>query len=77
MRAQFPFDVIEPVAKGRKGGDVIQRVRDNIGHQAGSILWESKRTRAWSDTWIPKLKDDMRAAKADVAVIVSEVLPKE
>jgi hypothetical protein len=77
LRAQFPFDEIEAVAKGRKGGDVIQRVRDNVGRQAGSILWESKRTRAWSDTWIAKLKDDMRAAKADVAVLVTEVLPKD
>jgi len=77
LRAQFPFDVIEAVAKGRKGGDVIQIVRDSLGHHAGSILWEVKRTRSWSDTWIPKLKDDMRAAKADVAVITSEVLPKD
>jgi hypothetical protein len=77
LRAQFPLDEIEPVAKGKKGGDVLQRVRDRLGHDAGAILWESKRTRNWSDTWIPKLKDDQRDAKADVAVIVTEVLPKD
>jgi hypothetical protein len=43
---------------------------------AGTILWETKRTKNWSDSWIQKLKDDQRAAKADVAVLVSIVMPK-
>jgi hypothetical protein len=48
-----------------------------MGQQCGSIIWESKRTKTWSDTWLPKLRDDQRAAKAEVAVIVTQVLPKE
>ena len=42
----------------------------------GTILWESKRTKSWSDGWLVKLREDQRAAKAEVAVIVSQALPK-
>jgi hypothetical protein len=77
LRSQFPFDVIEPVAKGEFGGDVLQHVRDQSGQLCGKILWESKRTKAWSDSWLTKLKGDQRAAHADLAVIVSQTMPKD
>jgi hypothetical protein len=77
LRAQFPFDLIEPVAKGEFGGDVLQHVRDQSGQLCGKILWESKRTKAWSDSWLTKLKGDQRAAHADLAVIVSQTMPKD
>jgi hypothetical protein len=77
LRTQFPFDLIEPVAKGEFGGDVLQHVRDNTGQLCGKILWESKRTRAWSDGWLSKLKHDQRSASADIAVIVSQTMPKD
>jgi len=77
LRAQFPFGLIEPVAKGEFGGDVLQHVRDQSGQLCGKILWESKRTKAWSDSWLPKLKGDQRAAHADLAVIVSQTMPKD
>lgn len=77
LRAQFPFDLIEPVAKGEFGGDVLQHVRDQSGQLCGKILWESKRTKAWSDSWLGKLKSDQRAANADLAVIVSQTMPKD
>lgn len=76
LRAKFPFDSIEPVAKGEFGGDVLQRVVSQGGQASGSILWESKRTKNWSDSWLVKLREDQRTAKAEVAVIVSQVLPK-
>ena len=76
LRAKFPFDSIEPVAKGEFGGDVLQRVVSQGGQASGSILWESKRTKNWSDGWLVKLREDQRTAKAEVAVIVSQVLPK-
>jgi hypothetical protein len=75
IRTTFPQDSIEPVPKGEHGGDVIQRVMGPSG-PCGTILWESKRTRTWSDGWLPKLRDDQRAAKADVAIIVSQTLPR-
>ncbi|MGH6837020.1 MAG: DUF2130 domain-containing protein [Methylocella sp.] len=77
LRAKFPQDIIDPVAKGDFGGDVLQGVVGPLGQRCGSILWESKRTKNWSDAWLPKLRDDQRAAKADIAVIVSNALPKE
>jgi hypothetical protein len=76
LRAKFPFDSIEPVAKGEFGGDVLQRVVSQSGQPSGSILWESKRTKNWSDGWLTKLREDQRAAKAEVAILVSQVLPK-
>lgn len=77
LRAKFPFDQIEPVGKGEFGGDVLQRVVNASGQVCGAILWETKRTRAWSDGWLAKLKGDQRAAKADLALIVSHALPKD
>jgi hypothetical protein len=77
LRTRFPQDSIEPVPKGEHGGDVLQRVVGPVGLACGTILWESKRTKNWSDGWLPKLRDDQRAAKAEVAVIVSQALPKD
>jgi hypothetical protein len=77
LRAKFPTDVIEPVAKGEYGGDVVHKVVGIAGQPAGTILWESKRTKAWSDGWLGKLRCDQRAAKADVAIIISQALPKD
>ena len=77
LSARFPFDLIDPVRKGDHGGDVIQRVRSAVGGYCGTILWETKRTKNWSDSWLVKLREDQRAAKAEVAVIVSHALPKD
>lgn len=76
LRARFPVDVIEPVAKGIRGADIVQRVYTRSGALCGTIAWESKRTKAWNDEWIGKLKDDQREIKAEAAVIVTETLPK-
>jgi len=76
LRSKFPFDAIEPVPKGEFGGDVLHRVVGAGGQSGGTILWEFKRTKNWSDGWLAKLRDDQRTAKAEIAVIVSQVLPK-
>lgn len=76
LRVKFPFDSIEPVPKGEFGGDVIQKVVSQSGQLCGSILWESKRTKNWSDGWLAKLREDQRTAKADISIIVSQTLPK-
>lgn len=76
LKSLFPTDSIEPVAKGVRGADVIQRVFDDSGMDCGLILWESKRTRHWSKEWLPKLRDDLRMVGASRSVIVSEQLPE-
>ncbi|MCA6121217.1 DUF2130 domain-containing protein [Bradyrhizobium sp. WSM 1704] len=76
LRGKFPLDLIEPVAKGETGGDIVHTVNGQVGASAGVILWELKNTKNWSDAWLPKLRDNKRAAKADVALIISTALPK-
>ena len=76
LTSKFPRDTIEPVPKGEHGGDVLHRVIGPLGQSCGTILWESKRTKSWSDGWLVKLREDQRAAKAEIAIIVSQTLPK-
>src|SRR2546423_587589 len=76
LRERFPRDGIEWVKSGVRGADVLQKVISDSGQLCGTILWESKRVRNWSDRWIDKLIDDKQAAKADVAVIVTDPLPE-
>ncbi|HMR93212.1 MAG TPA: DUF2130 domain-containing protein [Chitinophagaceae bacterium] len=77
LRATFPFDVINEVGKGVRGADCIQTVRNNLGQECGRIIFESKRTKDFGSDWIEKLKADMRSQGADVAVIVTQALPKD
>jgi hypothetical protein len=75
LKKEFPYDEIKEVPKGVTGADVLQVVKNSYGKVCGTIIWESKRTKAWSDFWINKLKEDQRRVKAEVAVIISQVLP--
>ena len=77
LRARFPFDEIGPVAKGARGADCIQTVRNNFGQECGKIIYESKRTLAFSQDWVEKLKADMRSQGAMIAVIVTQTMPKD
>ena len=77
LKAKFPVDAIEPVPKGQFGGDILHRVVNQVGQPCGTILWEAKRARNWSDGWLAKLRGDQRTAKAEIAIIVSAILPKD
>ncbi len=77
LRDSFPFDVVSEVGKGVRGADCIQMVRNNFGNECGKIIFESKRTKDFSQEWIEKLKADMRMLGADVAVIVTQAMPKD
>jgi hypothetical protein len=77
LKSQFRHDLVEEVAKGVRGADCIQHVRNETGQVCGKIIYESKRTKAFTNEWIEKLKTDMRASQADIAVIVTETLPRD
>jgi len=77
LQSAFPFDMISEVSKGVRGADCIQTVRNNFGQECGKIIYESKRTNAFSMDWIEKLKVDMRSLGADIAVIVTKTMPKD
>ena len=77
LNEHFPFDVIEEVGKGVEGADCIQLIRNSSGMVCGKIIYESKRTKAWSNGWIDKLKADKRNSGSDVAILVSQVFPKD
>jgi len=76
MTNAFRDDDIEPIAKGTKGGDIRQVVKSPRGTVCGVMLWEIKRTKNWVDGWIPKLKEDLRNEKANIPIIVTEIMPK-
>jgi len=75
LKGFFVHDDIQPVPKGIKGADLVQTVRTPMGGECGILLWETKNTKAWSNNWIPKLKDDMIETRASIAILVSVVLP--
>lgn len=77
LRREFPNDTIAEVAKGTRGGDIIQEVVDRNGNNCGKILWELKNTKTWSELWVDKLKSDQRAITAEYAVVISEAVPDD
>ena len=77
LKKSFTHDNIEPVPKGIKGADVLHKVHSPSGQFCGTIVWETKRTKAWSDKWIAKIKEDQRRVKGEIAVILTTVLPKD
>jgi hypothetical protein len=77
LQSSFPFDLILEVGKGIRGADCIQVVRNNFGQECGKIIYESKRTNAFANEWIEKLKADMRNQGAEIAVIVTRAMPRD
>jgi hypothetical protein len=77
LKEEFPFDLIEEVGKGVEGADCMQTVRNAAGKECGKIIYESKRTRNWSNAWVGKLKSDMRNKGADMAILVTQAFPKD
>ena len=75
LAREFPLDTIEEIKKGAQGADCIQHVNTRQRTGCGTIYYESKRTRGFQATWIPKLKDDMRTRGADIAVLVTQAMP--
>lgn len=76
LTTSFLHDQIDEVKKGQRGADVLHTVRTIQGVECGKIIWEAKRADNWSEKWVQKLKDDQQEAKADIAVLVTTVMPK-
>lgn len=76
LNSHFPHDEIAPVPKGIRGADIIQTVNNQNMAGCGSIIWETKNTKAWNSAWIDKLKDDQRSIGANLCVLVSTELPE-
>lgn len=76
LRATFPQDDIAPVPKGVRGADLVQRVIGSGGRNCGTIIWEVKNTKAWSDGWLEKLRDDQRELGTDLAAILTTTMPR-
>lgn len=76
LRQTFPWDEIEPVKAGQRGGDVVHKIMSGPGLHAGTMMWEIKRTQNWGGDWTSKAKQDALGVKAEIVVIVSEVTPK-
>lgn len=76
LRNAFPFDVVSEVGKGVRGADCIQTIRNSFGQECGRIIYESKRTKDFGADWIEKLRTDMRSQGADIAVLVTQAMPK-
>ncbi|NJM94281.1 MAG: DUF2130 domain-containing protein [Cytophagales bacterium] len=77
LMRSYPFDRVEEVPKGVNGADVIQTVISASQAVCGRIVYESKRTKAFAQEWIEKLKQDQITCRADLAVIVTETLPRD
>src|SRR5262249_48287155 len=76
LRQAFPRDEFEVVSTGQRGADIVQRVMDPHG-LVGTITYEVKNTKNFMEGWIPKLREDQRAKGAELAVLVSAMLPKD
>ena len=77
LRELYPGDDIREIKRGVHGADILHKVKLRSGAVAGTILWESKRTKDFHDSWIEKLREDQREQKADFAILVSQILPEE
>jgi hypothetical protein len=77
LTKSYPFDKIQEVPKGIRGADSIQLVINSFQQECGTIVYESKRTKNFSNDWIDKLKQDQITCKADIAVLVTETMPND
>lgn len=77
LERSYPYDKIEEVPKGIKGADCIQTVVNSVQQECGKIVYESKRTKNFSNGWIDKLKQDQLKCKADIAVLVTQTMPND
>jgi hypothetical protein len=74
LKREFPEDDIQRVRGGKEGADILQRVVEN-GEECGRIVYASKRRRAWRNEYLTALRSDQLAARAEHAILATQVLP--
>jgi len=77
LRMNFPLDSIDEVKKGARGADSLQTINTRTRQNCGSVYYESKRTKEFSEAWVEKFKDDMRLKNATIGAIVTDAMPKD
>jgi len=77
LRHNFPVDLINEVPKGIRGADTVHTVINTLRADCGKILYESKRTKSFSNDWLEKLREDQREVGADIAVLITQTMPKD
>jgi len=75
LQTAFPDDNFLAIKKGQRGADVKQIIFSDGGYEAGSILFESKNTKSWSNTWVEKLKSDLNEDGSNIGILVSKAFP--
>ena len=76
LREQFPFDEVIEIKKGQRGADIKQIVCNKSSSSCCTLLWETKNAK-WQPAWIAKFKKDIREAKANIGILVSQEIPKD
>lgn len=77
LQSKYPLDTISEIKKGANGADCLQTVNTRTNQNCGTIYYESKRTKNFSNSWIEKFKNDIRDKNANIGVLVTEVLPSD
>ena len=77
LASQFPLDTIDEIKKGVNGADCLQIVNTRASQNCGTIYYESKRTKNFSNSWVEKFKKDIREKNANIGVLVTEVMPAD
>jgi hypothetical protein len=70
LQQTFTDDELTRVAKGVAGADIEHRIVHN-GVVVGSLVYDHKNTKIFQGKWLPKLRQDQIAARADHAVLVT------
>lgn len=77
LQSKYPLDTISEIKKGANGADCLQTVNTRTNQNCGTIYYESKRTKNFSNSWIEKFKNDIRDKNANIGVLVTEILPSD
>lgn len=78
LRERFTGDQVSEIKSGARGADCILHIYESgQSTETGKIYFESKRTKHFQNAWIEKFKGDLRQQKADLGILVTQVMPSD